>query len=284
MAIESERHRKRSKVSRPKGSNPFDRSRPAAKTFHAVMFWGAICEGRRGPFHIWERETIEEATHLKAVMDKENERKQNIVDMERELAQIPGTYERGVLQERNANIQRLDRENPLPSGYPRKQRRIDWEFKVHEKETRDGKSKGGVDWIRYRETILYPKLYPWAKQIHDETGRFVHIVEDNAGAHEKAKRLSWEGRADRSGIDVVDWPPLSPDLNKIERIWGPMKDYVEELRVTTHQNTLAREAIKTRATHAWYLMPQDKIDSECRDFSRKLHQCLANQGNNNFYG
>jgi hypothetical protein len=218
MAVQSDRHRKRQKVSIKKGSNKFEHARPPANTFRTVMFWGAICEGYRpGPFHIWEQEKQAETTHLKEVMATNNRRAANVVSMERELARAPGTHEFQVLQELNTNVRQRDQDDPLPSSYPRRSRLPQWEFKF-EKEDRGDKMKGGIDWLRYRETILYPKLYPWAMEIHEATGREVYIIEDNAPPHAKAKRLSVNRRVELACINVVDWPTQSPDLNKIERI------------------------------------------------------------------
>ncbi|KAF2176555.1 hypothetical protein K469DRAFT_401135 [Zopfia rhizophila CBS 207.26] len=216
MSVENNHHRKRQKVSMKKGDNVFKHLRPPANTFHQVMFLGAICEGfAPGPFHIWESETKDKRRALEQIMKDNNERHAGVQTMQRELARVPSTYEHGVLREIDANNQRLDRTDPLPSGRRRAKRRPNWEFK-YEKETRGERSKGGIDWIRYQETILYPKLYPWAKEIHEATGRPVYIIEDNAPSHIKAKRLAVEERQKYPGVYVVDWPALLPDLNKRE--------------------------------------------------------------------
>jgi hypothetical protein len=284
MAVQSDRHRNRQKVSIKKGSNKFEHARPPANTFRTVMFWGAICEGYRpGPFHIWEQEEQAETTHLKEVMATNNRRAANVVSMERELARAPGTHEFQVLQELNANVRQRDQDDPLPSGYSRRSRLPQWEFKF-EKEDRGDKMKGGIDWLRYRETILYQKLYPWAMEIHEATGREVYIVEDNAPPHAKAKRLSVNRRVELACINVVDSPTQSPDLNKIERIWDYLKDSVEALRVASHLSQLHRDVIKEKLRIAWDALPDQKINAECQDFKKKLQQCRDNDRRNNFYG
>jgi hypothetical protein len=111
----------------------------------------------------------------------------------------------------------------------------------------------------------------------------VYIIEDNAGAHTKAKRFAADRRIAK-GFDIVDWPPRSPDLNKIERIWDFSKDYVEQIRLQSSRPSLSRAQIKLQAQQAWETIPQRKIDAECRDFRRKLIQCRDNNGDNNFYG
>jgi hypothetical protein len=280
-AVQTTRHRKRAKVSMVKGGNPFNHSRPPADTFKTVMFWGAICQGfSSGPFHIWEKETSEEHEHNEHLLANLNTAAQEQENMDQREARIPGTSQHRALQELNVNVRRLDREQPLPSGYPRRLRRPEWEFK-QERATRDKRGKGGIDWLRYKELVLKPILYPWAYEISRLTSRKVYIIEDNASPHTKAKRWSREEREQYGGAIVcIDWPPNSPDLNRIERIWDPLKDDFEKLRSTQ----LSREAIKRRLIDSWRALPQEKIDTECERFHQKLRQCIHDDGGNNFYG
>jgi transposase len=280
-AVQTTRHRKRAKVSVVKGSNPFNHSRPPTDTFKTVMFWGAICLGfSSGPFYIWEKETPKEREDNELLLTNLNASAQEQENLDRHQARIPGTSQHRALQELNANVRRLDREEPLPSGYPRRLRRPEWEFK-QERATRDKQGKGGIDWLRYRELVLKPILYPWAYEIHRLTTRKVYIIEDNASPHTKARRWSKEERERYGGaIICIDWPPNSPDLNRIERIWDPLKDDFERLRSTQ----LSREAIERRLIDSWRALPQSKIDSECQRFHQKLRQCIQDGGGNNFYG
>ncbi|ORX97804.1 hypothetical protein BCR34DRAFT_160090 [Clohesyomyces aquaticus] len=112
----------------------------------------------------------------------------------------------------------MDCEQPLPSGRPRRLCWPEWEFKI-ERAIRGEKGKGGIDWLRYRELILKPLLYPWADEIARTTGRIVYIIEDNASPHVKAKRFSINERRRYNGrVRVVRWLPYSPNLNRIERV------------------------------------------------------------------
>lgn len=285
MSIESDYHRKRPKVSRPLGANPFDYARPSPNEFRSVMIWGAICEGfGPGPFHIWEKETPVEKAGNTLLLAAENKENEGIEQAMRERSRIEGTTEHQVLAELNANVRRLDREDPLPSGYGRRQRRPEWEFKI-ERAERGEKGKGGIDWLRYRELILKPLLYPWAEEISRLTGRTVYVVEDNASPHKKAKRLGARARARHGGrVQTVEWPPHSPDLNRIERCWDPIKDTFEKLRAQHYTNQLSEKAIRVRAKDAWYAQSQETVDAECRRFKSKLIECRDSGGNNNFYG
>lgn len=278
--VQSTQHRKRNKVSIQKGDNVFNQSRPPAREFKSVMFWGAICEGfSPGPFYIWEKETSKEALHNQAILQDLNTIAVEQENFDRRQALIPGTVQQRALQELNNEVNRLDRDCPLPSGRQRRQRRPEWHFK-QERAERD-KSKGGIDWLRYREQILKPILYPWAFEISQLTQRQVYIIEDNAGVHAKAKRWSKDLRSQYNGwVKCVDWPALSPDLNRIERIWDSLKDDFEKLRSAQ----LSRMAIKDRLIESWRSTTQSKIDIECRRFRSILQKVKENDGNNNFYG
>src|SRR5262245_49762137 len=127
------------------------------------------------------------------VMEQENMEIAAEETAQRHRARQPGTQEHRILQEINTNTQQLDRDNPLPSGRSRMPRRPEWEFKI-ERATRDRNTQGGIDWWRYREDVLKPKLYPWADSIARQTGQVVYIVEDNASPHAKAKRFSEQER------------------------------------------------------------------------------------------
>ncbi|KAF2465176.1 uncharacterized protein BDR25DRAFT_396369 [Lindgomyces ingoldianus] len=159
VLTDSEIFQKKPKVSIQKGANVFKHARPPPNTFKLVMVWGGICHGfGLGLFHIWEKESPggygEEAMQRRS--------------------QIPGTNEYRVLRMLSENIRRLGREELLPSGRPRRQRRPEWEFKIGRAE-RGEKSKGGINWVH---TILR------------RIGRTVYVIEDNASPHAKAKQFS----------------------------------------------------------------------------------------------
>ena len=59
----------------------------------------------------------------------------------------------------------------------------------------------------------------------DENGHDKIFQEDNAPIHTATRVLNFFYN---EGINVMDWPAKSPDLNPIENIWGLMKNYVAE--------------------------------------------------------
>ena len=57
-------------------------------------------------------------------------------------------------------------------------------------------------------------LQPEAPLIAMGDAIFMH---DNAPIHRSDFTKTW---LSANGIDVMEWPPLSPDLNPIENLWG----------------------------------------------------------------
>jgi len=245
------------------------------------MFWGCMAYGYRGPCFLWEKETKEEKEHYNQMLTTENEAKRWRQEQRRENARIEGTEEYQILQQINANVRRLDQIDPLPSGYPRQKRRPEWEFKERIQERGD-RSKGGIDWLLYREHILRPRFYPFIRQIKKETGRAMSAVEDNASAHTTAQVLGEEERK-RLGIRSVDWPAQSPDLNKIEPLWNYLKDSLEEYEFKG-QSQDTKEQVKAALVQEWEKIPIELINRHCLDLQNKLQLVIQNKGDNNFHG
>ena len=70
------------------------------------------------------------------------------------------------------------------------------------------------------------------------------FMQDNARVHTARIIKNW--LAD-TGIDVVEWPPYSPDLNPIEHAWRPLKEWVHEhhpeLQTLTGDENMIKECL-----------------------------------------
>lgn len=56
------------------------------------------------------------------------------------------------------------------------------------------------------------------------------LIEDNSSIHSKAAADQEEERIKR-GINKVNWPANSPDLNMIKTIWDYMKDSMSQYEI-----------------------------------------------------
>ena len=64
------------------------------------------------------------------------------------------------------------------------------------------------------------------------------------------------------GIEVVDWPPYSPDLNPIENLWKMLKAKIIELHpelVTMKDNDTTMDHLIVCAQEAWDLLEEDML-------------------------
>jgi Transposase len=123
------------------------------------MFWGAFTYEKKGPFHCWASETAKEkkaATEAVEILNKELE---------------PLMREQWEL---NNGMRRLGLRN-LPGKKP------EWKWKKENGKLTRG-SKGGIDWWRYQQTILIPKMLPFAKDCAKERPGMM-VQEDKAPAH-----------------------------------------------------------------------------------------------------
>lgn len=48
-------------------------------------------------------------------------------------------------------------------------------------------------------------------------------MQDNAKIHKAKKTLKW---FEDMGIELIEWPPYSPDLNPIEQLWFELKELI----------------------------------------------------------
>ncbi len=73
--------------------------------------------------------------------------------------------------------------------------------------------QGNLTGIRYHDEILQPVVVPYVPQ-HDLT-----LQQDNAGPH--TARVS-QDFLQQERIEVLTWPPFSPDLSPIEHLWDQL--------------------------------------------------------------
>jgi len=57
------------------------------------------------------------------------------------------------------------------------------------------------------------------------------------------------------GVIVIFWPPFSPDLNPIERVWHIMKNYIQD----NYSETLNYSNLRIAVKDAWEKVGEDEF-------------------------
>ena len=76
----------------------------------------------------------------------------------------------------------------------------------------------------------------------------------------------------QQGIDCIEWPPYSPDLNPIENIWAYLKKQVEK------ENATAVEELKEAVVKCWQEIPHSLCTKLVQSIPRRLNAIVQSRG------
>jgi transposase len=123
-----------------------------------------------------------------------------------------------------------------------------------------------LDARRY-QSILALNLVPSAHQFWP-TGQW-WFQQDNWTVHTAGTSQAW---FHNHGIDLIDWPAWSPDLNPIESLWSDLKHRV----YAHHPQTM--EELEEWIGKEWAATDLTFISHICRSMPRRLQLLLDNNG------
>ena len=90
-------------------------------------------------------------------------------------------------------------------------------------------------------------------------------MQDNAKAHYAA---ATQKELEERQIQVIVWPPFSPDLNPIEMVWNWMKNYIQE----HFEEQMGYDALRAAVMEAWEAVPESYL----HELSQSMHdRCQA---------
>jgi hypothetical protein len=93
--------------------------------------------------------------------------------------------------------------------------------------------------------------------------------QDNWTVHTAGTSRAW---FHNHGVDLIDWPAWSPDLNPIEDVWNDLKPRV----YARHPKTL--EQLESAITEEWAATDLAFIRRICRNMPRRLQLVISNEG------
>lgn len=98
--------------------------------------------------------------------------------------------------------------------------------------------------------------------------------QDNAPQHTSRAARAW---FHNHGVDCIDFPPLSPDLNPIENLWADLKRRVEARRART------LEQLEQNLKEEWETTAPDLLASLAHSMPARLAAVRANEGHHAGY-
>lgn len=132
--------------------------------------------------------------------------------------------------------------------------------------------RGSLTAVRYITDILEDHVMPFAGYI----GEHFQLMQDNARPH--VARIVTQ-YLEEVGIQVMQWPARSPDLNPIEHIWDTLK---QKVRARNPAPTTLGE-LETAIKEEWERVPQGTIAVLIRSLKRRMQATIKARGGNTKY-
>lgn len=124
---------------------------------------------------------------------------------------------------------------------------------------------------RYIDEVIEPHIIPYLQQLEDPL-----FQQDNATPH--VARISIN-RFEEANVNILPWPPKSPDLSPIEHVWDIMGRKIRNL--ANPPQTLI--ALRHELQVAWDTIPQEDIDHLIESMPRRVRECVTNRGGSTHY-
>lgn len=111
--------------------------------------------------------------------------------------------------------------------------------------------------------------------VNDQTDHVI-FQQDNSAVH---TAIEMEEFWEKTGIDILDWPSCSPDLNPIENLWGWMVRKIYE-GGKIYKNI---SDLKVAILEAWNAVPNSLITSLIESMPNRCLAVIKSNGNKTKY-
>ena len=101
------------------------------------------------------------------------------------------------------------------------------------------------------------------------------FMQDNAPCHTAKKTKQWlQELKNVHGVDTIDWPPTSPDLNPIENIWEIVDQRLKNYQITTKQQ------LEAATTEIWRQIDIGTCQKLVESMPKRIKAVLKAKGAN----
>ncbi len=128
--------------------------------------------------------------------------------------------------------------------------------------------KGRLNADKYKQILIHEGI-PCYKKNSGMYGRF--FQQDNAPCHKANKILNY---FESKNVNVISWPPYSPDISPIENIWGIIKN-----KISTFENEIMNiEEYEEIIQSILYNIPNSTIKNTFYSVKKRLQTLYKNNG------
>lgn len=131
------------------------------------------------------------------------------------------------------------------------------------------KLQGGINADKYIRQCLEEHVIPYSHFI----GEHFKLMQDNAPSHRA--RITRQYLND-VGVQVLDWPSRSPDLNPIEHMWDILGRRVRQ----NYGEFQTLEALAQALTNEWQQIPQDAVAILIQSMPERMRAVIQACGGN----
>lgn len=125
---------------------------------------------------------------------------------------------------------------------------------------------GTLTGVRYRDEILDPYVGPYTAM-----GNTFILMDDNARSH---RALLVEDYLEGHGLERMEWPAQSPDLNPIEHVWDYLGRHVAALSPPPR----SLHELEQGLLRVWSSLPISVSDNLIGSMESRCRQCIAVRG------
>jgi DDE superfamily endonuclease len=104
------------------------------------------------------------------------------------------------------------------------------------------------------------------------------FMQDNARIHTAKKVIAW---FEDEGVNLLEWPPYSPELNLIEHLWAQLKqwinDHYPEL-IKMGKSEADYQRLYTAIHEGWDAIGQEAIDELIRSMDTRVNAVIRVKG------